>query len=331
MSMIERQCRLRRSTDRTLEAKPSVSEGRHRIPSPPLPAEAADGGNVDRVLFKNLVEMVPLVESLMEGALVLHAEGFCDLHTGTIPPEEGEEDLLYLKTTEAKGARETPTFSAKKQRDLDNTQRNKQSDSCNGFTIETEKILRAQEELNVLREQINDLQRKILEKDEALKSAESEINQMKAAYISIDELRIQIAEKDSMVKSINSQLSNAKNSLADKQATLERLTWEAQMSNKKIEELQGERVSMDYEITKLMQIFEELFANHSSIHPDASLYSYSLEPLPVLSDMDDIASEKLEETRAAYVAAVAAAKENPTEELLARAAEARLHLQALVI
>ncbi|KAG6472627.1 hypothetical protein ZIOFF_070101 [Zingiber officinale] len=299
MSMIERQCRLRRSTDRTLEAKPSVSEGRHRIPSPPLPAEAADGGNVDRVLFKNLVEMVPLVESLM--------------------------------TTEAKGARETPTFSAKKQRDLDNTQRNKQSDSCNGFTIETEKILRAQEELNVLREQINDLQRKILEKDEALKSAESEINQMKAAYISIDELRIQIAEKDSMVKSINSQLSNAKNSLADKQATLERLTWEAQMSNKKIEELQGERVSMDYEITKLMQIFEELFANHSSIHPDASLYSYSLEPLPVLSDMDDIASEKLEETRAAYVAAVAAAKENPTEELLARAAEARLHLQALVI
>ncbi|KAG6474400.1 hypothetical protein ZIOFF_068335 [Zingiber officinale] len=299
MSMIERQCRLRRSTDRTLEAKPSVSEGRHRIPSPPPPAEAADGGNVDRVLFKNLVEMVPLVESLM--------------------------------TTEVKGARATPTFSAKKQRDLDNTQRNKQSDSCNGFTIETEKILRAQEELNVLREQINDLQRKILEKDEALKSAESEINQMKAAYISIDELRIQIAEKDSMVKSINSQLSNAKNSLADKQATLERLTWEAQMSNKKIEELQGERVSMDYEITKLMQIFEELFANHSSIHPDASLYSYSLEPLPVLSDMDDIASEKLEETRAAYVAAVAAAKENPTEELLARAAEARLHLQALVI
>ncbi|XP_042445613.1 protein MICROTUBULE BINDING PROTEIN 2C-like isoform X3 [Zingiber officinale] len=328
MSMIERQCRLRRSTDRTLEAKPSVSEGRHRIPSPPLPAEAADGGNVDRVLFKNLVEMVPLVESLMDRRA---RSSFTRRASVIYTPAPSHPK----KTTEAKGARETPTFSAKKQRDLDNTQRNKQSDSCNGFTIETEKILRAQEELNVLREQINDLQRKILEKDEALKSAESEINQMKAAYISIDELRIQIAEKDSMVKSINSQLSNAKvetkNSLADKQATLERLTWEAQMSNKKIEELQGERVSMDYEITKLMQIFEELFANHSSIHPDASLYSYSLEPLPVLSDMDDIASEKLEETRAAYVAAVAAAKENPTEELLARAAEARLHLQALVI
>lgn len=54
------------------------------------------------------------------------------------------------------------------------------------------------------------------------------------------------------------------------------------MSNKKIEELQGERVSMDYEITKSMQIFEKLCTNHSSMHPDESLYSYSLEPLPVL-------------------------------------------------
>lgn len=49
----------------TLEAKPW---DRRCIPSPPPPAEAADGGNVDRVLFKNLVEMVPLVESLVVGA-----------------------------------------------------------------------------------------------------------------------------------------------------------------------------------------------------------------------------------------------------------------------
>lgn len=49
------------------------------------------------------------------------------------------------------------------------------------------------------------------------------------------------------------------------------------------------------------------------------------------NDFDDIASEKLEESRAAYRAAVAAAKENPTEELLAKAAEARLQLQALLI
>jgi hypothetical protein len=38
---------------------------RSHKPQPPEAGEGAGGGNVDRVLFKNLVEMVPLVESLM--------------------------------------------------------------------------------------------------------------------------------------------------------------------------------------------------------------------------------------------------------------------------
>ncbi|XP_042447407.1 protein MICROTUBULE BINDING PROTEIN 2C-like [Zingiber officinale] len=326
--MIERPCRLRPSTDPTQEAKPWLSEGRHRqhrLPSPPPPAEAAEGGNVDRVLFKNLVEMVPLVESLMDRRA---RSSFTRRASVIYTPAPSHPK----KATEAKGGRANSTVSAKKQRDFeDNAQRNKQKDSSNGFTVETEKLQKDQEELNILKEQINDLQRKILEKDEALESADSEINQLRVTYISIDELRAQIAEKDSMVKSNNSLLNNAKISLADKQATLERLTWEAQMSKKKIEELQGERASMDYEITTLMKIFEQLSANHSSMNPDESLCSYRLEPLPVINDSDDSTSEKVEEARAAYSAAVAAAKENPTVELLAKAAEARLQLQALVI
>ncbi|KAG6468290.1 hypothetical protein ZIOFF_072914 [Zingiber officinale] len=338
--MIERPCRLRPSTDPTQEAKPWLSEGRHRqhrLPSPPPPAEAAEGGNVDRVLFKNLVEMVPLVESLMDRrARSSFTRRASVIYTPA--PSHPKKKLMAILTcyelqaTEAKGGRANSTVSVKKQRDFeDNAQRNKQKDSSIGFTVETEKLQKDQEELNILKEQINDLQRKILEKDEALESADSEINQLRVTNISIDELRAQIAEKDSMVKSNNSLLNNAKISLADKQATLERLTWEAQMSKKKIEELQGERASMDYEITTLMKIFEQLSANHSSMNPDESLCSYRLEPLPVINDSDDITSEKVGEARAAYSAAVAAAKENPTEELLAKAAEARLQLQALVI
>jgi hypothetical protein len=37
-------------------------------PAEPGAVEDTAGGNVDRVLFKNLVEMVPLVESLMVSA-----------------------------------------------------------------------------------------------------------------------------------------------------------------------------------------------------------------------------------------------------------------------
>lgn len=47
--------------------------------SPPLSSSSknapGDGGNVDRVLFNNLVEMVPLVESLMVRRLPLQESG----------------------------------------------------------------------------------------------------------------------------------------------------------------------------------------------------------------------------------------------------------------
>ncbi|RRT49413.1 hypothetical protein B296_00052437, partial [Ensete ventricosum] len=240
------------------------------------------------------------------------------------------------KAAESKDGRASQTISAKKQRDLDTAQRNDQNGSSDDLSIfsrnaEVENSLKDREELSILREQVNDLQRKIFEKDEALKSAETEINQMKAACVSIDELKFQIAEKDSLAKSINSQLNNAKITLADKQAALERLTWEARMSNRKIEELQGEITSMDYEIAALMQIYEKLCIDNSAVFSDDSLTSYNLEPLPDANEIDDIEIEKLEEARTCYLAAVAAAKENPTEESLAAAAEARLRLQALLI
>ncbi|CAL9111054.1 unnamed protein product [Musa textilis] len=330
--MLERPCKVRTSTD----PKPWMSDGRRgRRPSPPPPprssaaAEAGNGGNFDRVLFKNLVEMVPLVESLMDRRA---NSSFTRRASVVYTPAPSNSK----KAAESKDGRASQTISAKKRRDLDTAQRNNQNGSSDDLSIfsrnvEVENSLKDREELSILREQVNDLQRKILEKDEALKSAEIEINQMKAACVSIDELKFQIAEKDSLAKSINSQLNNAKITLADKQAALERLTWEARMSNRKIEELQGEIISMDYDVAALMQIYEKLCINNSAVFSDDSLTSYNLEPLPDANEIDDIEIEKMEEARTCYLAAVAAAKENPTEESLATAAEARLKLQALLI
>jgi hypothetical protein len=66
------------------------------------------------------------------------------------------------------------------------------------------------EELIALREQVEDLQRKLLEKDELLKSAEVSKNQMNAVHAEFDEVKLQVAEKDSLIKSTQLQLSNAK-------------------------------------------------------------------------------------------------------------------------
>lgn len=46
--------------------------------------------------------------------------------------------------------------------------------------------------------------------------------------------------------------------------------------------------------------------------------------------MDDTETQKMEEAREAYIAAIAAAKEKQDEESIAAAASARLYLQSIV-
>ena len=62
----------------------------------------------------------------------------------------------------------------------------------------------------MLKEQVDDLQRKLSEKDELLKSAEISKNQMNAVHVKLDELQHQAAEKDSLIKSTQLKLSDAK-------------------------------------------------------------------------------------------------------------------------
>lgn len=61
-----------------------------------------------------------------------------------------------------------------------------------------------------LLQDVNELQKKLSEKEEALKSAEDLLNQMSTAYASLEDLRSQVAEKDSLVKSSNLELYNVK-------------------------------------------------------------------------------------------------------------------------
>lgn len=66
------------------------------------------------------------------------------------------------------------------------------------------------EELLALRDQVVDLQRKLSEKDDLLKSAEISKGQMTSEIAKLDELKQQVSEKDSVAKSTHQQLSDAK-------------------------------------------------------------------------------------------------------------------------
>lgn len=62
----------------------------------------------------------------------------------------------------------------------------------------------------ILKEQVGDLQGKLLEKDELLKSAENSKNQMNDLKTKFDELMRQASEKDTLLKSAQHQLSDTK-------------------------------------------------------------------------------------------------------------------------
>lgn len=66
------------------------------------------------------------------------------------------------------------------------------------------------EEIVKLREQIDNLQQIILEKDEALRIAQNTVDEMSSIYATLNELRHRIGEKEALIQSTSSQLNNTK-------------------------------------------------------------------------------------------------------------------------
>jgi chromosome segregation ATPase len=66
------------------------------------------------------------------------------------------------------------------------------------------------EEIAALQEQLSGLQRKLHEKDEALRSAENLIGRITAANEAVDGLRSQLSEKELLIESTGSELHGAK-------------------------------------------------------------------------------------------------------------------------
>ncbi|KAG0465256.1 hypothetical protein HPP92_019420 [Vanilla planifolia] len=216
-----------------MDSQPRLAEDGFHPPSTSAVIGGA-GGNMDRVLFQNLVEMVPLVESLMDKRASSSFTRRASIVHTPAPPH-------LKKAADHKRKKAVQCSSLKTQKD---------AEEC----VEDEK-----NELLLLQNQVADLQKRLSEKEEALKSAENLTIQVNATHASLGELRRQVSERDALIKSTNTELYDAKD------------------------------------------------------------------------DMDDIDMAKMEEARIAYLTAVAAAKEETTDETLAAVAEARRKLQTFVL
>ncbi|RDX71335.1 Protein MICROTUBULE BINDING PROTEIN 2C, partial [Mucuna pruriens] len=206
------------------------------------------------------------------------------------------------------------------------------------------------DECDILKEKVEEMQMKILEKDKLIELAENTKKQMKALEQKHDELKHQALEKDSLLMSAQQQLLDVKIELADKQSALEKIQWEAMTSNKKVEKLQEELDSMQGDISLFTSLLKSLTKpNTVEYADDYDIKPYDFNHLPIIAyghkrfdehfvrsnkiemdDLDEIEMQKMDEARKTYIAAVVAVKEKQDEESIATVVNARLQLQSIL-
>ena len=129
--------------------------------------------------------------------------------------DELTDGCSFLQASDLKSVKLPQSVSAKKRRDPGDAAKKSFPDSNgDGGSVVPFSLSGAEnkpkDEVAMLREQIDDLQKNLLEKEEALRSVESSVAKMNAAYATIDELRRLVADKEALIRSTNSQLHDAK-------------------------------------------------------------------------------------------------------------------------
>ncbi|KAI3978108.1 hypothetical protein MKX01_032485 [Papaver californicum] len=288
--------------------------------------------NVDGVLLQNLVEIVPLVESLMDQ----RPKSSFNRRASVIYTKTPSKEIDSKKTTDPKGTKNAAqSVPSKKHRDClcdhdKNKGKNAKSYELPTCNSRASTKVRDREEFIRLQEQVEKLQRKLSEKDELLKSVQVSMKQMAVLNADVYKMKKQVTGKDLLIESAHLKLSGTQVKLVNKQATLECLKLEAKTSNRKVEILQEDLDSMQREISAFTLLFEVLKENDSTSYVVSDTVP-DLDQLPYLDDIDETEMLQLEEVRKAYVAAVSTAKENQDEESVVLAAKMRLRLQSLVL
>ncbi|KAF5796913.1 putative microtubule binding protein 2C [Helianthus annuus] len=295
---------------------PSYLSGEDLRPSSPSHHRNPAANNVDRALYDDLVQIFPLVQSLID-----QKGSSCFTRRGS---------MIYTK----KPSRESISNKVT-ERDAQSILRKKRVENGGNDQVvfpSSANLTKEREELVELREKVEDLQKQLLEKDEILKSAEASKSETDSVHSMLDHVKKQALEKDALLRSTQAQLADVKIKLADKQASVEKLQWETMTSNKKVEKLQEDLNAIQGETSSYTLLFEGLSNdNYTLSHQDCYDVTPHDDHLPEIDDMDEMEMRKMEEAQEAYMAAVAAAKEKQDDESIAKAANARLHLQSFVL
>ncbi|KAL4566451.1 hypothetical protein LXL04_030566 [Taraxacum kok-saghyz] len=304
------------------DLRPSSPSHRRNLSAFSNSTATTAAGNVDRLLFNDLVEIVPLVQSLIDRK----ATSSYTRRGSMIYTKTPSREAISNKTIDAKG-RNAQSIPGKKRREQDGV-------GADGFSMFSSNAIltKEREELTELRQKVEDLQKQLLEKDEILKLSETSKTEINSVHITLDQMKKQVAEKDLLLRSTQAQLADVKVKLADKQAAVERLQWEATTSKNKVEKLQEDLNAFQGEMSSYTLLFEGLSNDNYTLSDHEYNDDDDITPHgDHLPEIDEIDMKKMEEAQEAYMASIADAKEKQDEESIAMAVNARLHLQSFVL
>ncbi|KAL2321060.1 hypothetical protein Fmac_030029 [Flemingia macrophylla] len=152
-------------------------------------------------------------------------------------------ETISGQATDSKSRNVAQSIPAKKEKDHGEKEQGKNgSNDADSYSMPSSRSLDSEkdsEELDMLKDQVEELQRKLLEKDELLK-----------CYTAFWDLRSPFPQ----IK------------LANKQVALEKIQWEAMTSNKKVDKLQDELDSMQADISSFTLLLEGLTKTDCEIH-----------------------------------------------------------------
>lgn len=249
-------------------------------PSSPSVSSQANG-HVDKDLYRDLVEMVPLVQSLMDHRGNKSFSHYSTLvYTPTPTPRDSSarkmQDQIGRKTPQT--TRRTKEKAPKEGFLSDNCKNNNveyqgqfldevsicssrssvghEENMVDGNKAETLSSGNSAELLQ-LQNQIEMLEKKLAEKeDEILKSAENSTIKMEAIQRKVEELQRQMLEKDSLIKASHLQLCHKKNELADVKSLLKKAEEDSKASNWKLHKLEEDLSGLRCQIAAFISFFQ---------------------------------------------------------------------------
>lgn len=318
-----------------------------------LPIIRSDG-SVDKVLYQNLVEMIPLVETFMEQQT---ASSF-PRHASLVYTPSPSREALHLKKAvdhSSKGKKARGQLVRGKKGELKDSLfwDNAENMFHNNREIYSEEIPMLsfptdhqvdqtavnKAEILQLQSQIEQLELKLHEETH-LQAAENSARQTELLQLqaNIDGLQKQISEKEQEIQTAQEELSDKQYEVVGLHSLLEKAEAGVQASNtkaSKVEEelngLQCQVATLFFRMQNISKSFEDVDERESATTSCGSSVGMRTMGQTSPFQVDDLEADRVELTRRKYLAALIAAREYPSEEVLSLVAVLRAQLQAFVM